>query len=80
MWYFHRPDLVEEWQKEGTLLPLLVAKSMHSKEMAYSLQEQGMSYDQAWEFVKSEWPLPDPPEEEDEPEDPQERQRPLDWD
>lgn len=77
MWFFHRPDLVSEWQKEGKLLSLLIEKSQRSKAMAAELQAQGLTYEQAWEFVKSEWPLPDAPELE--LIDPQETERPLDW-
>jgi hypothetical protein len=76
MWNFHRPDLVELMRQDGTLHPTLVEKSQRSQEMADSLINQGWSEAQAWEFVKSEWPLPDPPDEQDES---PEEEKPLDW-
>ena len=62
MWYFHRPDLVEQMQTDGTLAATLNRRAAQSKAVYMDLTERGRhSHEQALEIVKQDWPLPDPP-------------------
>lgn len=66
MWYFHRPDLVEQMQADGMLARTLNQRAEQSRDVYLELTERGRySHDQAMEIVKADWPLPDPPESDD---------------
>ena len=61
MWYFHRPDLVEQMYRDGTLAQTLNQRAAQSVEMYLDLTESGRhSHEQALDVVKADWPLPDP--------------------